>query len=374
MIIKNAKVLIGETFEQTDVKVLNGVITEIARGLTGEEVIDAAGEYLIPGLIDVHTHGCMGFDFSTATEEEIGKMCSFYISRGITSVAATTMTMDYEEYKKAAKTIANYMRETDNHNLIGINMEGPFISKEKKGAHDPQYIIPVSQEKMDQLQTLAEGNFLIVDVAPELPGAIDFIKKNKDDYVISVAHTTADYAKAMEAFEAGATQVTHLFNAMNGLGHRDPGVPGAAFDAGANVEMICDSVHINPTVMKMVFKMMGDQIVTISDSMSACGLTDGKYVLGGLQVFVKGNKATLENGTIAGSTTDILTAVGILVDKCGLSFEKAIACVTSHPARAIRKEDKLGSIEVGKVADLVILTPQRRVKTVFKNGRKAYEA
>ena len=356
MLFKGGKVFIGTKFEKVDVRTEDGKIAEIGAGLSekaGEEVVELGENLLIPGFIDLHTHGCMGHDFSTADREEIDKMCAFYFSRGITSVAGTTMTMGYEDYKKAAATIGEYMENVENHNLIGINMEGPFLSVEKKGAHDPQYIIDASQEKMDELNRLARGHFLIVDVAPERPGAIEFIEKNSKNFVISVAHTTADYEKAMEAFRAGATEVTHLFNAMNGLGHRDPGVPGAAFAAGANV-----------------YKMMGDHLMVISDSMSAAGLQDGEYVLGGLPVYVREGKATLKDGTIAGSTTDMLKEMGVWMDQCGLTMEEILPCMTIHQAKAVHMEDKIGSIENGKAADLVIISPEREIKAVYKNGIK----
>lgn len=371
MLFKNGKVFTGERFEEAAVRTEGGKIVEIAPELSekpGEEIMELREDLLIPGFIDLHTHGCMGYDFSTASKEEIGKMCDFYLSRGITSVAGTTMTMSYEDYRKAAAAIGEYMDSVENHNLIGINMEGPFLSVEKKGAHDPQYIIDASQEKMDELNELARGHFLIVDIAPERPGALEFIRKNSKDYVISVAHTSADHEKAMEAFAAGATQVTHLFNAMNGLGHRDPGVPGAAYAAGANVEMICDGIHIHPTVMRMVYKLFKERLLVISDSMSAAGLQDGEYVLGGLPVFVREGKATLENGTIAGSTTNLLAEMGVWMDKCGLSMEEILPCMTIHPAKAVHMEDKIGSIEAGKAADLVVISPQREIKAVYKNG------
>lgn len=373
MLFRGGRVFTGEKFEQTDVRVEDGKIEKVGAGLSekaGEEVIELGEDLLIPGFIDLHTHGCMGYDFSTADREEIDKMCAFYFSKGITSVAGTTMTMGYEDYKKAAETIGDYMEQVENHNLIGINMEGPFLSAAKKGAHDPQYIIDVSQEKMDELNKLAKGHFLIVDVAPERPEAIEFIERNSKDFVISVAHTAADYEKAMEAFGAGATEVTHLFNAMNGLGHRDPGVPGAAFASGANVEMICDGIHIHPTVMKMVYRMMGDHLMVISDSMSAAGLQDGEYVLGGLPVYVKEGKATLKDGTIAGSTTDMLKEMGVWMDQCGLTMEEILPCMTIHQAGAVRMADKIGSIECGKAADLVVISPEREIRAVYKNGVK----
>lgn len=371
MLFRGGKVFTGEKFEEAAVRTEGAKIVEIGPEFSakaGEEVVELGENLLVPGFIDLHTHGCIGYDFSTADKEEITKMCDFYLSRGITSVAGTTMTMSYEDYKKAAATIGEYMDSVENHNLIGINMEGPFLSVEKKGAHDPQYIIDASQEKMDELNRLARGHFLIVDIAPERPGAMEFIRKNCKDYVISVAHTPADYEKAMEAFEAGATEVTHLFNAMNGLGHRDPGVPGAAFAAGANVEMICDGIHIHPTVMRMVYKLFKERLLVISDSMSAAGLQDGEYVLGGLPVFVREGKATLENGTIAGSTTDLLKEMGIWMDDCGLSMEEILPCMTMNQARAVRMEDKIGSIEAGKAADLVVISPKREIQAVYKNG------
>ncbi|MEG1801938.1 MAG: N-acetylglucosamine-6-phosphate deacetylase [Lachnospiraceae bacterium] len=368
MIIQNAKVFYEGQFQSLDVRMEDGIIKEVASAIHMEEGEDARGRYLVPGFIDLHTHGCMGHDFSNAKADEINEMCRHYINCGVTSVVATTMTMNYETYKETAVRLKEYIESKQNLNLLGLNMEGPFLSEEKKGAHDAQFLLQPEIDKIRELDRLAGGHFLLIDLAPELPDAMDCIREFSGEKVLSLAHTACNYTQAIEAFEAGASQVTHLFNAMNGIHHREAGPIGAAFDRKAGVELICDGIHVNPTVLRMVFAMMPEQIIVISDSISACGLPDGEYVLGGQTVFTKGKKAALLDGTIAGSVTDLEAALGYLVHECGIPLEKVIPCMSEHPAKALGLEQKLGFIQPGRQGDVLLLNEDLTIKKVYKKG------
>ena len=238
-------------------------------------------------------------------------------------------------------------------------MEGPFVSKEKMGAQNPNFIKKADSELFDTMQEKSGGIVKLVAIAPETEGAIDFIKAKKDETVLSVAHTMADYDTAMEAFEAGATHVTHLYNAMPPYTHRAPGVVGAAADAGAETELICDGVHIHPSAVRATLKLMGeDKVIFISDSMMATGLEDGDYSLGGQPVKVVGNLATLQNGTIAGSATNLMDCLRTAVKKMNVPLETAVKCAAVNSAKSVGIYDEYGSITPGKKANLVLLNKE----------------
>ena len=328
--------------------------------------IDAAGCYVIPGLIDIHFHGCAGVDFCDGTVEAMRHMAEYELQNGITSIHPATMTLSEEELttiSKAAKTFHEEQKAdetllTKEAELVGIYMEGPFISMEKKGAQNPLYVHKPDAEMFRRLQKEADGLYRVCVVAPEEPGAMEFIDSVKGEARVSVAHTTADYDTAKEAFEHGARQVTHLYNAMPPFTHRAPGVIGAACDnENVMVEMICDGVHLHPSTIRTSFKMFGkDRIILISDSMMATGKPDGIYSLGGQEVQVHGNKATLTvDGAIAGSVTNLFNCMKFTVKEAGLPFEEVVACATENPAKAVGLWEKYGSIDNGKYADCVIV-------------------
>lgn len=255
--------------------------------------------------------------------------------------------------------------------LIGINMEGPFISLEKKGAQNPAYIHAPDVGMFQRLQQKAKGMIKLVDIAPEENGGIAFIEELGSEVTISLAHTTADYDTAKEAFEKGAKQVTHLYNAMPPFSHRAPGVIGAACDnEKVMVELIADGVHSHASVVRTTFKMFGDErIIFISDSMMACGLLDGQYSLGGQDVTVRGNLATLtENGAIAGSVTNLMNCMKNAVQNMNIPLESAIKCATINPARAIGMEHAYGSLEEGKLANVVLLDKNLNICRIIKEG------
>lgn len=340
---------------------------------SGEEVLDAAGLYMIPGLVDLHFHGCAGADFSDGTEEAIAKMAVYEASAGITSICPATMTIAPDELFRVMEAARVYSKNCNpkGARLVGINMEGPFISPEKKGAQDASHIRACDVVFFQKLQEAAGGLIKLVDIAPEEAHAMDFIKRLHDGVVISLAHSTADYECACLAFSNGARHVTHLYNAMTAFGHRSPGIVGAALDhKNCTVELICDGIHVHPSVVRATFQMFGkERIILISDSIRATGLGDGAYTLGGQEVFVKNGKAMQKDGTIAGSTSTLMDCVKYAVLETGIPIEDAILCATANPAKEIGIFDECGSICLGKRADFVLLDEAMEIQGIFMEGR-----
>ena len=251
-------------------------------------------------------------------------------------------------------------------------MEGPFLGIDKRGAHDPKYLMPIDTAVFDELNQLSGNNIRIIDIDPTLPGAMEFIDKYHEAVTISLAHTSSNYDTAMKAFDAGASHVTHLFNAMNGLHHREPGIVGAFSDHEAHAELICDGIHIHPSVVRFVYKAASSKLILISDSMCAAGLADGIYELGGQKVYVKDMKATLEDGTIAGSTVNVYEAMKRAI-QFGVPKEQAILSATLIPAKAIKRENEIGSITVGKKADFIITDKEYNIEKVYIGGKPVIE-
>lgn len=369
MIIKNVKVFKENgTFEPGEIYIQG---EDFVESCADDEVIDGKGAYAIPGLTDVHFHGCVGYDFCDGTEEAIKAMAEYELENGVTAICPATMTLAEDTLTAIAEAAAAYNSEMG-ADLVGINMEGPFISMEKKGAQNPAFIHKPAVDMFRRLQKSSGNLFKLCAIAPEEEGAIDFIKELKDEVVLSVAHTTADYDTSKTAFEVGARQVTHLYNAMPTFTHRAPGVIGAACDdENVKVELICDGVHVHPAVIRTTFKMFGDdRIIMISDSMMATGKPDGTYALGGQAVTVKGNLATLtEGGAIAGSVTNLMNCVRYAVKTAGIPLWSAVKCAAVNPARAIGIYDKYGSITAGKYANVVLLDEELNIEKIIKRGK-----
>lgn len=368
MLLKNASVFIDGKFQAADITVSNGLFQDTAANTEEHETLDLTDKLIIPGFIELHSHGCIGYDFTTSAPEELEKMCEFYSENGITSILATTMTIGYDTYKKAMENIKTVCEKgTKGSRIIGINMEGPFLGASKKGAHDTRYLLSINEQKYEELNDISGDRVRIIDLDPDLPGALPFIEKYSKKKIISLAHTSCDYDTAVKAIEAGATHVTHLFNAMNGLHHRAPGIIGAVSDCPVNAEIICDGIHIHPSVMRLVFKAFPEKLILISDSMSAAGLEDGPYELGGQKVIVKDGKAALEDGTIAGSTTTIYKAFKKCIE-IGIPVEQAVLSATLYPARAIHADNEIGSIEKGKRADFIVMDKNYNIEKVYSGG------
>ena len=368
MQIKNVKVFTEEKqFQQGTIAIADGVFAKEADG----EVIDGEGCYAIPGMVDVHFHGCVGYDFCDGTEEAIAAIAKYEAEQGITTIVPATMTLPEATLLEIAKVAGDY-KGTEGADLAGINMEGPFISPGKKGAQASTHIIKPDVAMFRRLQEAANGLFRLVDIAPEEEGAMEFIAELKDEVNISFAHTLADYETAKKGYDLGANHATHLYNAMPPFSHREPGVIGAAHDsAHCMVELITDGVHIHPSVVRTTFDMFGDdRVVLISDSMRATGMPDGEYTLGGQAVQVRGNRATLvEGGALAGSVTNLADCVRVAVREMQVPLESAVAAATMNPAKSVGLYDKYGSITEGKAGNVVLLREDLSLKGVIQNGK-----
>ena len=334
------------------------------------ETVDVSGCYIIPGLTDLHFHGCRGADFSDGDAAGLQTMADYELSRGVTQICPAGMTLAEPQLMKICQTAAAHKRNaTVGAELVGVNLEGPFLSRAKKGAQNGAWLHAPDPALLLRLKEASEGLVKLVSVAPEEPGAIDFIRQVKDEATVSIAHTACDYDQTMAAFEAGAKQVTHLFNAMNQLTHREPGPIGAAADSDCRVELICDGVHIHPATIRMVFKLFGpDRVILISDTLRAAGMGDGQYDLGGQEVTVRGSLATLSDGTIAGSVTDLMAGM-VKAVSFGIPLTDAVTAAAVNPAKALGIYDRVGSLEVGKTANIAVLNADLSLRAVLLRGQ-----
>lgn len=357
-----------------DLEIEGGRIRQVGEKLSWSQndlVVDCQGYTIVPGFVDVHIHGCAGADTCDGKRESIDAMAEFLLTKGVTSFCPTTMTVDREEIEAAllaAKACVD--QPGPGARVVGVNMEGPFIAAARKGAQKEEAILPPDPELFRHFQELSGGIVRLVDIAPEQPGGLDFIREVKDLCAVSIAHTTANYDQAKESFDAGITHATHLFNAMSGLHHRDPGVVGAVFDdSRVYAELICDGFHIHPAALRTAFQVLGDRALVISDSMRANGMPEGEpFDLGGQMVTVREGKATLADGTIAGSVSNLHQEVKNLVH-FGIPLEQAVKAASLIPARSIGLEEEIGSIAPGKRADLVVLDENLDIVAVYHENQ-----
>ena len=367
MRIVNGKIFIGHEFVEGGLE-FDQVIRKIGGEVAGDGDFDAQGDYVIPGLIDIHTHGAEGEDVGDGNTEGLRRLSKFYAVNGVTGWVPTLMTLSEKELTKALETIRDFACPEQGARLLGVHLEGPFISREKCGAQNPKAVQAPDVNLFHRL-IRASGNLIrLMTVAPEITGCIELIREASKRCTVSIGHTTASYETAMEAFGAGATHTTHLYNAMPPLHHRNPGVISAAFDAGATVELIADGNHIAPAVLRMTAKLFGEKLVLISDSGRCTGMPDGEYDLGGQRITLKDSKARLTGtDTLACSAVSLMECVRRAVS-FGIRLEDAVYAAATAPSRVIGAE-QVGSLEVGKCADIVVLDHKLQVKAVFMDGQ-----
>ena len=381
--------------ERGDFKIFSGAlnfdekIISFGKILDGAEIFDAENNFVAPGFINIHIHGAAGVDTMDDDLNALKKFAEFLPSSGVTSFLPTTMTMPLEKIYRALKRIRLGKNFSRGAKILGAHLEGPFISKKFKGAQAEENILPADFDLIKNFVDVIK----IITVAPEeigtrnlglgtrvlnqspvpSPQSLDFIDRCREkNIVVSIGHSAATYEEATVAIERGANHVTHLFNAQSGLHHRKPGVVGAALDSSATVELIADNVHVHPAAQRIVAKIKPrNEIILITDSFRACGVGDGLSELGGQKVFVKGNLATLEDGTIAGSVAKMNDVLKIFCANTKFSVAAAVELVTKNPAVELKIFDTLGSLEVGKAADITIFDDDFNIKKTFINGREA---
>jgi N-acetylglucosamine-6-phosphate deacetylase len=375
MVITNIKAYIGHKFVDNDLRIENGAITEIGKNLKDADIIDGNGMTLVPGFIDIHTHGGMGIDVSHATEGKLKELSSFFASQGTTGYLTSVMTDTEEHTKSLLGTIGPLVgQQSGGARILGIHLEGPFLSPLFKGAM-PEELLRKGDAKLLDAYLEASGNTVrYITVAPEVEGTIDLIRKYKDRLTFAIGHSGADYDTAMEAIDAGAESATHLFNAMQLFHMHRPAISGAALLSDIAVEIIADGRHLHPATVALVLKTKGNShVVAITDSIMAAGLPDGEYQLGRDEVVVEDGDAKLKNGVRAGSTLTTCQALRNLVKFTGKSVEELLPLLTENPAKLVRVADRKGSIEVGKDADLVLLDGNLDVMMTIVGGEIVYK-
>lgn len=368
---ENGWIFADGRFARGGFSVENGRFAHVLEDVPGPAE-DLDGALVIPGLVDIHVHGCAGADFSDGDYAGLVRMARYLARRGVTSFAPASMTLPYDALDKAFHAAARLRREglADGARLMGIQMEGPFLSREKRGSQNPAYLRLPDWDRFLRLYDAAEGLLRIVDVAPELPGAVEFTRRASEKCRVSVAHTAAGYDQAAAVFDAGATHLTHLFNAMSGIHHRYPGPIGAASEReNVTAELICDGIHVHPSAVRMAFRLFPGRICLISDALRCCGMADGSYSLGGQEILLSGGVARLTGGAIAGSAADLYQCMRRAVS-FGIPREQAVWAATALPARVIGRESETGAIADGRAADFVICGGELEPEAVYLGGKR----
>lgn len=358
----------GVLFEETIARIVRDCdINKAAM----EEVVDGRNKYLSAGFIDIHMHGCLGYDTMDEDGRSIAEISKGITSTGITSFLPTTMTMDLPAIERTLSRIKKLMSNEPGASILGCNLEGPFISAAYKGAHDEKYILEPDFAYIERFTDIIR----IVTVAPEKEGSGEFIERcERNGIKAAIGHTGANYEEAVRAIHNGANHITHIFNAMTPLHHREPGVAAAAMDSQATCELIADNIHVAPAVQRILLKVKGiDKIILVTDAMKACLLGDGEYELGGQKVIVKGEEARLPAGKLAGSVITLNKALKNFMKNTGVCISDAVKTVTENPARLLKIDGRKGSITPGKDADFTLFDEDFNIYATFVKGKKVYE-
>ncbi|MBR6553641.1 MAG: N-acetylglucosamine-6-phosphate deacetylase [Clostridia bacterium] len=371
LILKD-RIVEGKALLYTDV--IEGIV-DADKVPADAEIIDAAGKYVAPGLIDLHIHGYLGKDVCDGSVESMRTICEGIVKNGVTGFLPTTMTVSMDVIIKALETCRSLMEESKTWNgttILGVHAEGPFINTKKKGAQNPEYILVPSAEFVKEYADVIR----IISLAPEMDENFKEITKmrKETDVIVSMGHTDADYDTAMASTNVGVRHATHLFNAMSPLAHRNPGVVGAALNSDVTVELIVDTFHVNPALYNMVYKLKGDKLCFITDCLPAGGLPEGEYTLGGQKFVSKGIECRLPDGTIAGSILALNKGVWNVYTNSDIPLYECVNCASLNPANAIGIGDKKGSLEVGKDADIIITDCEFNVEKTIIGGTVRYGA
>lgn len=373
MRIENAKIIYPDRIEEGAVRVEGEKIAEINPcPQREEEVVDAQGMYLSPGFIDIHIHGAGGRDIMEGSEEAVNVVAKAIAAHGTTSFVPTTMTEDGGAIRKAVALVSRMKnKRTEGANVLGIHLEGPFVNPKKLGAQNPKYARLPSVEAVQDMIGGYEASVLTVTLAPELPGSIPVIRYLAAQGIhVSMGHTDADYGTAMEAIKAGVSHATHLYNAMSPLWHRDPGVVAAVFESGITTEFIADGIHIDYPALRIAMRQKGtDAICLITDAMMGCTMPEGKYMLGGQEVWLAEGMAKLRDGTFAGTLLTLDEAVRQLKDHTEYPLYEIVKMATWNPARYCGVEDRKGRIAAGYDADFLLFDEDISVRQVVIGGK-----
>lgn len=339
------------------------------------EIVDAQGGFVSPGLIDLHIHGYLGYDVCDATEDALYNISNGLLANGVTAFLPTTMTVDMSTIRKClklCKDLSQRSNDWDGSIILGCHTEGPFINKDKKGAQNPNFILPPDADFVKEFSDVIKMITLAPECDSENFSAIKDISKNTN-IIVSIGHTTADYKTAKAGINAGAQHITHLFNAMSALTHREPGVVGAALNSDVSCELIVDNIHINPALYDIVWKLKGRKLCFITDCLSAGGLNHGEYTLGGSKIIYKDNICQLEDGTIAGSVLKLNEGVWNAYKNSNIPLYECVNCASLNPATVLSIDNKKGSIKIGKDADIIVTDNNFNVLKTIICGKIKYQ-